>query len=156
MKKNTNTQGTRNTRTNGGSTMMYTVKEIKELMDMGFSKDEILAMCKGTQGAPKHTGKAKVSAEKVEYTKDDGTTTWGTPAQIKAWDAFKSRKRMSLDEVKEITFDGNFTDAHKAWIIAHPICTCKEFKEANKDARGCTKDQLKTYKATLRAQGLMK
>jgi hypothetical protein len=96
--------------------------------------------------APKG-GKGKPAVEKVPYTKADGSTVMATPAQVAAWDKWKSREHLTLDEVKEVKFSG-FTPEMDAWIKAHPICSRKEFKEQFK-ASGITKEQLRERRDAL-------
>ena len=80
---------------------MYTIAEIKELMNMGFTPEQISRMGEsGGKPARKAPGKVQPTAEQVPFVKKDGTTVMATPAQAKAWEAWRSAEHKSLDEVK--------------------------------------------------------
>lgn len=48
----------------------------------------------------KSTGKAQPKAEKVAFTKHDGSVIYGTPKQVAAWTKWQNREFKPLDEVK--------------------------------------------------------
>ena len=121
------------------------------------TQEQAIAIINATEGQQKGH-KDNAPKELVDFVKKDGTVVQCTPAQKAAWEAFAERKAnsKSVEELKNIKFEGKFTAEMTAWIIAHPICTCKEFKTQFESAYGCTKEQLKAHKATLRAAGQMK
>ncbi len=127
----------------------YTITEIKELMAMGFTPEQIAHMC---DDAPARKGKkptgAKAKPELVEFVKHDGTKVMCTPKQAEAWAKWRDRSNgKTLDEVK-----AEWEAKHKAFkpskelieaLKANPVMTRKEAK-----AYGFigTKDEFKALK----------
>lgn len=103
---------------------------------------------------PKKTASSKVAksttatVEKVAYTKADGTTVMATPAQIAAWDAWKSREHMSLEELKAIPMP-KISKKVRTWVKAHPSASTKEVKAQFPEMRGLRKEQLRELKVEL-------
>lgn len=112
----------------------YTINEIKELMSMGFTPEQIARMSADTP-APKGKGKkptgakAQPKVEKVEYKKANGEVVMCTPAQAAHWDAWKAnRSTKTLDEVKA-EFEAYVpTPEHIAYMKANPNGTAKEYR----------------------------
>lgn len=137
----------------------YTITEIKELMAMGFTPEQISRMCEDTPvkgKGKKPTGKkAQPKVEKVEFVKHDGTKVMCTPKQAEAWEKYRSREYKPLDEVK-----AEWEAKHKAYKPS------KELKEAIKSNRASitlavakeqygfvgTKAELKALKAKVLAK----
>ena len=131
---------------------------IKELMAMGASFSEAHAaalneaVAFGNKTSKKPTGKkAQPKAEKVEFTKHDGTTVMCTPKQAAAWEKWRGREFKPLDEVK-----AEWEAKHKAFkpskalkdaLKANPVMTRKE---AAKLGFVGTKDELKALKNELK------
>ncbi len=92
----------------------YTINEIKELMSMGFTAEQISRMCgdthMGAKGKKPCGAKAQPKAEKVEFVKHDGTKVMCTPKQAEAWNKWRSREYKPLDEVK-----AEWDKKHKAY-----------------------------------------
>ena len=89
--------------------------------------------------------KAEKKAEKVDFVKANGETVKATPAQAKAWEAYRNREHKTLDEVKALKPE--ITDEGRAYVKANPSCTRKDAA-----AHGCkniTKDGLKALKREL-------
>ena len=137
----------------------YTINEIKELMAMGWTPEQITRMCEDARTpakGKKPTGsKAQPKAEKVEFVKHDGTKVMCTPKQAAAWEKYRSREFKPLDEVK-----AEWEAKHKAYKPS------KELKEAIKTNRASitlevakkqygfvgTKAELKALKAKVLAK----
>ena len=129
----------------------YTIAEIKELMAMGFTPEQIARMCEDAPAkgkGKKATGKAApAKAELVEFKKHDGTVVMCTPKQAAAWSKWRDRDYKPLDEVK-----AEYEAKHAAYkpsaeliaaLKAKPLMTRKEAK-----AYGFvgTKDEFKALK----------
>lgn len=126
----------------------YTITEIKELMNMGFTPEQIARMSEDTpvRKGKKPTG--KTAPELVEFVKKDGTVKMVSPKQAAVWEAARNRSNgKTLDEVK-----AEWEAKHKAYkpskeliaaLKANPIMTRKEAK-----AYGFigTKDEFKALK----------
>ena len=128
----------------------YTIEEIKQLMSMGFTTEQIARMC---ADAPAHkskkaTGKAApAKAELVEFVKKNGEKKLVSAKQAAVWEAARNRQHKTLDEVK-----AEYEEKHKnfkpsdeliAALKANPVMTRKE---AAKLGFIGTKDELKALK----------
>lgn len=87
--------------------MKYTIAEIKELMAMGFTTEQIAKMCADAPAkgkGKKPTGKpapAPAKAELVEFIKKNGEKKMVSPKQAAVWEAARNRSNgKTLDEVK--------------------------------------------------------
>jgi hypothetical protein len=132
----------------------YTITEIKELMSMGFTPEQIARMSADAPAkGKKPTGKpAPAKADKVEFVKKDGTVKMVSPKQAAVWEAARSRSNgKTLDEVK-----AEWDAKHKAFkpsadlitaLKANPVMTRKE---AAKLGFVGTKDELKALKVELK------
>lgn len=132
------------------------IKEVaQEYMSMGVSADkafELATEAVKLEAAPakparKGTGKAAPAPAKelVDFVKADGTKVKCTPAQAAAWTKWRDREHMSLDEVKALKPE--ITEAGRAYVKAHPLCTRKE--AAANGCKNITKDGLKALKVEL-------
>lgn len=132
-------------------TQAQMMKMMEQMMKMMNSPKQAKA-----QNAPKQ------EKEVIEYKKADGTVVKCTPAQAKAWDAWKSNSKKSEYGSKEeftqamakLTSEFKFTKDADEYIKAHPTCTQKEFSQAG--FKGCTKAMLKEHKAELRKAGIIR
>ena len=146
--------------------MTQVMKQMMNMMEQMSARMDALEQASQKSTTSKVSAKKSSSAKKsttsrgsqklVDFTKHNGEVIKCTEAQAKAWNNYRNREHLTLDEVKAISFNGKFTKAMDKWLIANPTCTCKDFKAQFSDARGCTKDQLKTHKAQLRAEGKMR
>jgi hypothetical protein len=142
------------TRVHGGNRMSkYTITEIKELMAMGFTPEQIAHMC---GDAPKGKGKkptgAKAKPELVEFVKHDGTKVMCTPKQAEAWSKWRDRSNgKTLDEVK-----AEWEAKHKAFKPSNELVSALKAKPtmSRKEAVAYgfvgTKDELKALKVELK------
>ena len=119
----------------------FTQEQVQEMIA------QAVAQALATQPSKSASGKGKVKDEKklVEFKKHDGTTVMCTPAQAKAWEAYRDRAHMSLDEVKALK--PQISAKGKAYVKAHPNCTRKE--AAANGCKNITKDGLKALKREL-------
>lgn len=120
----------------------YTINEIKELMAMGWTPEQIARLCgdaparkdKKPTGKPARAHSAaeieaaieasKHAPELVEFKNKAGKVKFVTPAQAAAWDKYRNRNSKTLDEVK-----AEWEAKHKAYKPS------KELKEAIKANR---------------------
>ena len=127
----------------------YTINEIKELMAMGFTPEQIARMsedARAPKGSKKPTGAQ--APELVEFVKKDGTKKLVSAKQAAVWEAARNRSNgKTLDEVK-----AEWDAKHKAFkpsdeliraLKANPVMTRKE---AAKLGFVGTKDELKALK----------
>lgn len=130
----------------------YTITEIKELMSMGWTPEQISRLCGDAPAkGKKPTGaKAQPKAELVEFIKHDGTKVMCTPKQAAAWSKWRDREYKPLDEVK-----AEWDKKHKAFkpskeliaaLKANPVMTRKEAAALGFVG---TKDELKALKHKL-------
>lgn len=89
---------------------------------------EAIAMAKEFCNTPTkaHTGKGK--AKTVEYHKDNGTVVMATPAQAKAWDAWKSNGKDRVSKEEALAQWASKRDAYK------PSKALKDAIKANRAA----------------------
>lgn len=134
------------------------IKEVaQEYMSMGVSADKAFELATEAvkleqapvKGERKGTGKAapapEAKAELVEFVKRNGEVKMVSPARAAAWDAARNRERMTLDEVKALKPE--ITEAGRAYVKAHPLCTRKE--AAANGCKNITKEGLKALKVEL-------
>ena len=106
------------------------------------------------QGKPakKATGKAQPKAEKVAFTKHDGTVIYGTAKQVAAWEKWANREYKSLDEVKaEFTKARETYKPSQALIKAIKADRASITRKVAKEKYGFvgTKDDLKALKDSI-------
>ena len=107
---------------------------------------DIIKSCGGTLIEKKE---AKNAPKKlVEYTNQKGETKMVSEAQAKAWDTWKSRERLTLDEVKAIPAP-EFNGKVDAYIKANPSTTAKEVKAKFPEMKGMTREALRERKVAL-------
>jgi hypothetical protein len=135
----------------------YTITEIKELMSMGFTPEQIARMCEDTpvKGKGKKPTGAKAKPELVEFVKHDGTKVMCTPKQAEAWNKWRSREYKPLDEVK-----AEWEAKHEAYKPSKKLIDAIKADRASithkvaKEAYGFvgTKQELKDLKAKVLAK----
>ena len=108
------------------------------------------------QGKPvkKATGKAQPKAEKVAFTKHDGTVIYGTAKQVAAWKAYSeraSKPHRTKEELSKMSEGFKFTKAMDAYIKANPSCSKKDFNEKF-GFKGMTKQMLSDRKVELKVR----
>ena len=126
----------------------YTIEEIKELMHMGFTPEQIARMCEDAPARKSKKATGKAAPELVEFVKKDGSKKLVSAKQAAVWEAARNRSNgKTLDEVK-----AEYEAKHKAFkpsdeLIAalkeNPVMTRKE---AAKLGFVGTKDELKALK----------
>lgn len=106
---------------------------------------------KGVEKSKKATGrKAQPKAEKVAFTKHDGTVIYGTQKQVDAWTKWANREFKPLDEVKaEFEENRKAYKPSKALIEAIKRDRASVTRKVAKEQYGFigTKDDLKALKA---------
>ena len=134
----------------------YTINEIKELMAMGFTPEQIARMCEDTpvKGKGKKPTGAKATPELVEFVKNDGTKVMCTPKQAEAWSKWRSHGK-PLDEVK-----AEWNAKHDAYVPSKELIEAIKLDRAkvtHKVAKAeygfvGTKDELRALKVKVLAK----
>lgn len=139
--------------------MKEMMEMMKELMQMQMQmQTQMQAQMMETQ--KKGTRKsAPAQKELVEYEKADGTVKMVSKEQADAWNKFKANGRTyaSKEEfqakMKQMQKEFVWTQEAIDFVIAHPVCTQKEFSAAG--FKGCSRTMLREKKHELRAAKLM-
>ena len=116
----------------------FTQAQVQEMIKAAVA--QALAETQASKPA-KSKGKKKTEV----FVKKDGTQVACTAAQAKAWDAYRNRERMTVEELKAIKPE--ITAAGKAYVKANPACTQRQ-ASAN-GCKGITKEGLKALKREL-------
>lgn len=104
--------------------------------------------------AKKATGNAQPKAEKVAFTKHDGTVIYGTAKQVAAWKAYSeraSKPHRTKEELGKMSEGFKFTKAMDSYIKANPSCSKKDFNEKF-GFKGMTKQMLSDRKVELKVR----
>lgn len=104
--------------------------------------------------AKKATGNAQPKAEKVAFTKHDGTVIYGTAKQVAAWKAYSeraSKPHRTKEELGKMSESFKFTKAMDSYIKANPSCSKKDFNEKF-GFKGMTKQMLSDRKVELKVR----
>lgn len=129
--------------------VMFTQEQVEEIVALAVAK--ALAEQKPVK---KSTGKAQPKAEKVAFTKHDGTVIYGTAKQVAAWKAYSeraSKPHRTKEELGKMSEGFKFTKAMDAYIKANPSCSKKDFNEKF-GFKGMTKQMLSDRKVELKVR----
>ena len=106
---------------------------------------QAVAQAMAAQPTPAGKGTKKTDKKLVNFTKADGTVVQCTEAQAKAWEAYRNREHMSVEELKALK--PQISAKGKAFVKANPGCTRKEAAAAG--CKNITKEGLKALKREL-------
>ena len=87
-----------NTRTRKSNTVTLTNEQLQAIIAQAVAQ---AISAPQTKSAPKAKAKAQPKADKVPFTKHDGTVIYGTQKQVDAWTAYANRTYLTPEERQE-------------------------------------------------------